>query len=61
MYHFNSALVREKGAGTLWETKDISGMTMQKIYTSFRGVFINLTNDYIDGEFYLDFFAPWCS
>jgi hypothetical protein len=57
MYHFNSALVREKGAGTLWETKDISGMTMQKIYTSFRGVFINLTNDYIDGEFYLDFFT----
>ena len=55
MYHYESALVREKGAGTLWEEKNISDMTMQKIYTSFRNAFINLTNDYIEGKLYLDF------
>ena len=55
MYHYVSALVREKGAGTLWEEKNISEMTMQKIYTTFRNAFINLTNDYVEGKLYLDF------
>lgn len=55
MYHYVSALVREKGAGTLWEEKDISGLKMQAIYSGYRKVFINLTNDYIEGKLYLDF------
>lgn len=55
MYHYESALVREKGAGTLWEEKNISDMTMQKIYTSFRNAYINLTNEHIEGKLYLDF------
>lgn len=55
MYNFIKAICLPKTIGAQWKTLDISNLSVSSIYESFSKVFLVLTNNFIEGELYIDF------
>lgn len=54
MYEFNRSVARLIGEDQVWETPDIGATACDKIFTTYREVYVVLSNKFIEGALTLD-------
>ncbi len=55
MYHYVKSVVLARTTGAQWQELDISSMMVYDIYNNFAKVFLELSNDYLPNNVFVDF------